>query len=70
MTDAKLYCMVEVESKVSFTGREKQSFDAVAYAVSEDELTFSLPDGGRKVFNWHKVLWFETEPIETDEADE
>lgn len=65
---AKLWCMVRVESSANFTGYSEERFRAIAYATSEDCLTFSLPFGGRKVFNWHKVLWFDTSIIEEEET--
>jgi hypothetical protein len=61
---AKLWCVVCVESTARFAGYSEERFRAIAYAVGTDQLTFSLPFGGRKVFNWHKVLWFDTSEID------
>jgi hypothetical protein len=61
---AKLWCIVRVESSATFAGYSEEAFRAVAYAVGDGALTFSLPHGGRKVFNWGKVLWFKVENIE------
>jgi hypothetical protein len=63
---AKLWCVVCVETDASFSGYREERFRGIAYAVGENELTFSLPFGGRKIFNWHKVLWFETSVIDED----
>lgn len=64
---AKLWCVVCVENTVFFAGHTEDRFRAIAYAVGENELTFSLPFGGRKIFNWRKVLWFETSDIDENE---
>lgn len=64
---AKLWCVVRVENSHFFTGYQDEGFRAIAYAIGEDSLTFSLPFGGRKIFNWHKILWFETSVIDESE---
>lgn len=66
---AKLWCVVRVESSATFTGYQDEAFRAIAYALSEDSLTFSLPFGKRKVFNWHKVLWFDASVIDESEGE-
>lgn len=66
---AKLWCVVRVENSAGFTGYSEERFRAIAYAIGEDTLTFSLPFGGRKVFNWHKILWFETSEIDEREPE-
>lgn len=64
---AKLWCIVSVESSATFTGHSEERFRAIAYAVGDSALTFSLPHGGRKVFNWQKVLWFTAEEINEEQ---
>lgn len=66
----KLWCQVFVENKATFAGYTAERFSAIAYAIGDSSLTFSLPAGTRKIFNWGKVLWFMAEEIVEDEPQE
>jgi hypothetical protein len=66
----RITCMVRVEDKASFVGYREERFLAIAYTYDETSLIFSYPSGGRKIFNWQKVLWFDTAPYRADEIDE
>lgn len=60
----KIWCVVRVESSATFTGFSEERFCAIAFAAGDNQLMFSLPHDGRKIFNWHKVLWFTTSVID------
>lgn len=58
------FAILHVESKASYTGHERVTLNATSYEVIDSTLVFTLLDGNKQVFNWNKVLWFETEEHE------
>ena len=60
-SQAGYICTVSIENREMLSGYDKVVFFAVAWNLADDCLTFKLPGGSGKAFNWSKVVYFEAE---------
>lgn len=50
---------MHIENKGMLSGHDKIDFCAANWVLNDDCLTFALPDGSRKFFNWSRVFYFD-----------
>lgn len=61
------YCTLRLETDANFTGSVSESFLAWDWKCNRGILTITLMGGKKRIVNFNKVLWFDSEVYEASE---